>query len=112
MVDYFKIAGQPSQIDARDMIYSRMFDAASIARACGCLESAWRAYRLDMEREDYQGEQLINLKVPSVVIRDRDNMWDAEQRKEIKAQFGDSFGKGHRAEPAIVGGQGDIEILI
>ena len=107
--DAFKVKGNSGLIPRNDMCIMREIDPASTSRAVSRLQSAFREYRLDLARSNYQAESLLNLKVPGVVIRIPPGL-DEGSKEDIRKQYASRFGLGRRGGPMLVEGDGDITI--
>ncbi len=106
----YRLVGQEGVWPAEDFAVCRQLDPATTAGFVGCLEAAWRAFRLDQEREDYQMETLVNLKVPGVAVT-TERMPTLKEREDINAIWAEKFGKGRRGDLAFFSGNGKVEII-
>lgn len=106
----FRVRGISSPVAPEDMIVCRQFSPASPFHAVGCFESAFRAYVLDSEREQYQAEMIGNLKVPGVAVVTEHPLGD-DAKADARREFAERFGKGRRGGIAFISGGGNIEVL-
>lgn len=108
---FFRVRTQEALVPVSDMLWLLDPDPNNPSAGVGFVEQAWRAFILDVERELYQGETTVNLKVPGVVVHTERNL-GAEERERAREEFRDRFGRGKRGDVAFLGGGGKSEISV
>ncbi len=107
----FQLACERDPIAPSEMLLCRDVDPGHPSGWSGALESAWRSYRLDVEREDYQAEAVVNLKIPGTLVKTK-RAPSEDEKKQMRAQFNEQFGKGQRHSVGFAWGEEiDIQLL-
>lgn len=107
----FKIHGQKGTVTPEDLAVTKHLDPSSITGAIGPYHAAQRDHALDVERENYLAEMLVNLKVPGLVVTVKDGFGkDDERRKEAKRDIRNSVGRGNRGNTLLLEGDVTTEV--
>lgn len=103
----YRIVNTDEVLSNEDLVTLRSPDPGNPATGSGCVMSAWRSLRVDLERENYQMEALVNLRIPGLIVKTSGQLTDQEKdaaRKEIR----DRIGEGQRGSVIFVSGSGDV----
>jgi len=95
-----------------EIVLCRTSDPRHNASTLGFVEMAWRDYKTDVERSNYQGEMVTNLKVPGVMISaGKDQRFTPAQREQLQTEYDERFGRGSRGKPMIGDSQSTIQVV-
>lgn len=95
---------KPIRVEVEDMIYSRFIDPLNFVDGVGSLQAAYRDFKMDIEKDNYIIEMLLNLKVPGVVFKQTQD-WDKPQKDELREALDQQVGRGRRGSPLFIGGE-------
>ena len=101
----FKVKPSEKVIPAEDMMLSMLPDPQNPAAGCGPLESCARDYLLDVERENYIAEMLVNADVPGLKIFTERPIGDKEV-KRLEEKLAERAGPKRRGKSLIIQGGG------
>lgn len=105
--DGFKVRGM-GLLPPEDVLRIRHIDPSTMGEVCSPYLSAYRDHALDIERETYLAEMMINLKIPGMVITKKDGWGGSRRKEDAKKDLRNAIGRGHRGEPLML--EGEVEV--
>ena len=102
----YNVHGQAGRVPPENMIRIWYPDPGDPWRPAGPGESAYNDVRIDVERENYQAEMIINTPSPGVGINTGSRGIPEGQRQKYEEEMNNAFGRGNRGGACLLGGDG------
>jgi len=112
LVAGYKVTGFSEIVTPEDMFRLRRIDPGQVNGALGSMASAFGDYKLDQERMNYMAEMLLNLKVPGLVVKTKQQM-NPQQRRKLLKEIREEIGAetGNRGNILLASGEGDVSVV-
>jgi HK97 family phage portal protein len=111
LIGSYRVTGNQAPVDPRDMGVCRFIDPSSTAGFVAPLNAAFRDYRLDGERENYLAEMLVNMKLPSMVVRPKGTGLTPAQAAEARQTLDERVGRGKRGNALLMPRECEVDIV-
>jgi len=107
LVESYRIKGEASPVPFNDLVVGQYMAPDKVWGGCAPTHAAGRDIALDVERENYIAEMLLNLKVAGLVIIGKSGI-NARNREQVKQDIDNAIGRGRRGNPLLI--EGDAEV--